>query len=165
VSKKTYESAKDAVDACGVQLQLDVKLSEHLRNKQAGESKTSGNVETGTVDNSAQVGEVDVVDPEKEAIIKGLVESRRTKCTNKIDNSIARDFLLVIKDKKVFLSHNNKEELLGLLDIDCVIFANNHYETKADKIVISSADRDIEVVDVGIGELCLRKKDVFLRLN
>lgn len=111
---------------------------------------------------------------EKDEKIKDILEQKVTPvCSSSIKNVMIgktqkeaeEEWQLIVKDAKMYLRNSKelKEELIGGLPVglNCVIFANGEINTNIEDVVITPADKTMEIVDLSIGQLCLWKKDVF----
>lgn len=79
---------------------------------------------------------------------------------NQGTQSSTEGYHLIIKGTSVYLKYNEHEEPAESLPtaLDCVIYSNNDLNADADFIDITPADKDLEIVNIGIGELCLWKR-------
>ncbi|MBS3121440.1 hypothetical protein J4434_00970 [Candidatus Woesearchaeota archaeon] len=121
--------------------------------------------------NAATGSKEEITEKLKENIKDATVQKITPVCSSSIKNVIVdgqkskeEGWQLIIKNAKMYLRHGKepKEELIGGLPIglNCVIFANGEVNTDIEEVIITPSDKTIEIVDLGIGKLCLWKKDV-----
>ena len=143
ISKQTIENMKNAIIKCMPGLKSIGKLAEQ-ENEEALKEKIKKNIASKLICSA---------------------EIKNTLITDK--KGSAEGIQLIIKNKDAYLKYAgtaqvqslNEEVKVGELQttIKCIIYKNGEADLGTEEIIITPADKEITIVDVGIGQLCLKK--------